>query len=1016
MKIALHLSVLCALLASVFPLTSKAATPAMYFNDTFTAGSTVNSATPAAPTLNSTAYSIVSAKSWNPTPSLTANDLRFGIASSTSGSIEVQALFTNSPVALVAAGDYVQMIVTFTNNTGLLTANMQMGFGLYNSGQVMPVAGGMNGTMVNSATDHAVGGVQNWVGYVGQVYYTGSNHRIMTRAAQTGTDNRNQDLVTSGSGSQSYGNPGATTVGSTTASTLTMTAGSVYTVAFTILWNDATSLLITNTVYAGPDTNGTVLAQYGGVATNTTYLTAGFDGLAIGWRTQAATTGGTIIDISSITVYGQASPPPQPCITAEPTSVTVATGGACAFWVQAGCAPNLTYQWKRNGTNLVDGGNVSGATSSMLVISPAGPADVLSGANGYYVTVTGPGNLSTNSVTCSLALSTARNLVWAGTGTDWDVNTSQDWLDGSNPAYFTFGDQVTFNDVGGGGTVNLTGAFLSASSLSVNQTAVAYILAGTGSFAGPGNLIYTGGGQLTIRNANSYSGGTLISNVTALLRLENLSGLGTGPLTLAQGQLTLVNSGGASLGINGPVNVTGDFTVEYDANSSYGAVFLGNLSGTAGKTLTFTRGTSPTSSRVRFYGATTVYDSNLNLSDPTVQVAFYTSGNQTYNGVISGPGNLIQRAGGLIILNGPNTFSGGTDPTTGTIALGCDSVGAPGAITSGPIGTGPLLLDPEASSTSGAIQAWAGARTIANALQYSSATNNHTLIVSGTNALKLTGDWTLQGNDGTGPTNRTIQVNNTALTTISGVVSDGGLGCGLTKTGTNVLVLNNTETYTGPTTVSAGTLQVDGSLAAGSAVTVATNGTLGGTGTIGGDVTVNQGGAIAPGDSIGTLTVHGRLVINGDLKIEVDRAGSPTSDKVNVTGTISNAGTGTVRVSNRGAALQVGDTFTLFNKAVTGGGTMKVIGGGVGWNNQLAANGTIVVASLGGPNISSTFATPTLTLNWPTGYLGWLLQSNSVSVASTNWSTVPNSGNANSFAATIDLTKTNGVYFRLIQP
>ena len=59
----------------------------------------------------------------------------------------------------------------------------------------------------------------------------------------------------------------------------------------------------------------------------------------------------------------------------------------------------MTYQWHRYGTNLVNGGNISGATSPMLVISPASAADVASGANGYYVTVTGPGRLSTNSVT-----------------------------------------------------------------------------------------------------------------------------------------------------------------------------------------------------------------------------------------------------------------------------------------------------------------------------------------------------------------------------------------------------------------------------------------------------------------------------------------------------------------------------------------------------------------------------------------------------------------------------------------
>ena len=40
----------------------------------------------------------------------------------------------------------------------------------------------------------------------------------------------------------------------------------------------------------------------------------------------------------------------------------------------------------------------------MLVISPAGPADVLSPGNGYYVTVSGTGGYTTNSAICSLGL------------------------------------------------------------------------------------------------------------------------------------------------------------------------------------------------------------------------------------------------------------------------------------------------------------------------------------------------------------------------------------------------------------------------------------------------------------------------------------------------------------------------------------------------------------------------------------------------------------------------------------
>src|SRR5204862_1790727 len=67
------------------------------------------------------------------------------------------------------------------------------------------------------------------------------------------------------------------------------------------------------------------------------------------------------------------------------------------------------------------------------------------------------------------------------------------------------------------------------------------------------------------------------------------------------------------------------------------------------------------------------------------------------------------------------------------------------------------------------------------------------------------------------------------------------------------LVLTGTHTYTGVTTVSAGTLLVNGSIGA-SAVTV-TNGTLGGNGLIQGPVNIQSAGRLAPGTSLGTLTI-----------------------------------------------------------------------------------------------------------------------------------------------------------------
>jgi fibronectin-binding autotransporter adhesin len=416
-----------------------------------------------------------------------------------------------------------------------------------------------------------------------------------------------------------------------------------------------------------------------------------------------------------------------------------------------------------------------------------------------------------------------------------------------------------------------------------------------------------------------------------------------------------------------------------------------------------------------------VYNAELVLSSPVITLANYeASGRQTYNGVISGPGGLVQRGSGLTILSGANTYSGGTIPTTGNIGFGIDSVGS---VTSGPIGTGPLLLAPEVPNLtgSGTVLAYGGARTIANPIQYPSATNNLTLIIGGTNKLTFTGSYTLNGNDFPNGTNnvRTLQVDNTGLTTISGVISDttNGVSAGFSfiKSGTNTLALSNIETYTGPTTVSAGTLQVNGQLNASSVVTVRSNSTLSGTGTINGPITINAGGALAPGAaSIGTLTVNNNLTLAGNVNVRVNRSGS-TSDKASVSGTLSNSGTGTVVVTNTGAAFQVNDTFAVFNKAVTGGATMKVIGGGVGWSNQLAVNGMIVVSSTNPPTIGTSLSGLTLTLSWPPDYFGWVVQSNSVSLTSTNWFTVPNTGNATSYPITITSARTN-VFYRLVQP
>ena len=74
-----------------------------------------------------------------------------------------------------------------------------------------------------------------------------------------------------------------------------------------------------------------------------------------------------------------------PLIITQPTDQSTCDGGSVSFTVSA-TGTGLTYQWRKGIVNLIDGGNISGATTATLTINPATILDV---ASNYNVVVSG---------------------------------------------------------------------------------------------------------------------------------------------------------------------------------------------------------------------------------------------------------------------------------------------------------------------------------------------------------------------------------------------------------------------------------------------------------------------------------------------------------------------------------------------------------------------------------------------------------------------------------------------------
>lgn len=378
-----------------------------------------------------------------------------------------------------------------------------------------------------------------------------------------------------------------------------------------------------------------------------------------------------------------------------------------------------------------------------------------------------------------------------------------------------------------------------------------------GVISGSGGVTKVGSGTLTLSGANSYSGPTYIYSGTLAYGANNV--IGTGPVTIS-GPTAVLNLGSYSdtvgtVTLDNGAQITGSGTL--NSSSSFElkkGVVTASLGGTAtlNKTGndTVTLGTANT-----FSGDTRIQQGTLTLSHSMALQNSTLDLNEADTGILD-LNSLDVTLGGLkgvrdLAIPDGKTLSVGYNNSSTSYA---GHLSGKNVILQ-KIGNGTLVLTAD-STYSGTTRINAGILQIGN---------------GGASG------WidTPVENHGTFSFHRSDNV--TFSKSISGPGS-------LAKLGTGTLTLSADNSYSGNTTITEGTLLVNGNYTGNGNFQVggmaATKAVLGGTGTIIGNLQVLGLGEISPGTSIGTLTVQGDVSFDtgGTLRIELDSEGAGSAD------------------------------------------------------------------------------------------------------------------------------------------
>ena len=640
-----------------------------------------------------------------------------------------------------------------------------------------------------------------------------------------------------------------------------------------------------------------------------------------------------------------------------------------------------------SGTRIISGITIGAANGAMTLTTGATPGLSI-GGNGLTI-ASGAGALT---LPAASVVTIGATQSWAND--DNDAATFGAIALGVNTLNLTAGDFIFIGaNTGTAGTINLNAGNLRA-------TAAA-------AFGPSGNTLKFGGGNLELRQAAGVTAGTTFTGkidmttagtTVTVSRTDNPSVVTThlisGATTLGGGQ-TMVMSSGANIAadtaygltLSGAKTLTGDSTYTINGNGS-GAGTLSLITGTINtgggtRTLTFNNGTGTGANKAVISGAFTGTAGTLVLagsapvtvtlttSANALQInsttsGVYTLGNSSFTGgltltsgriLIPGTGNatlgpfgnggtftinggIIDSSGGAKTVSHVNPITIGGDFAYSTSAgAAADDVTLPGAITMAADrtvtlnGLGALTLSGKLTNTSDSV------RTLT--------VNNG----AGTDAgsILTIGSYDLTGPGSTAARNNII--NGSGRVTISGVIADGvSSGSGLTYSGTGTLTLRGSNTYSGTTTISEGTLQAGAAAGGqafgnGSAVTLAdtagatlnlnnfsqTIGSLAGGGTTGGNVTLGANATLTTGGNNTSTSYAGIISGTGTSGLTKTGNGTLTLNGTNTYDGATAVNLGTLFINgdqtSANGAITVASTATLGGTGTLGGATTIQSGG-----------------------------------------------------------------------------------------